>query len=86
MCVFAQVVLINAKIFCWAKKGEKYFGIYDNYFSKNTKNKEIKLQICKFTETVICRWLGQKSEYYWLYVVYRENGNTFGKATFLSEQ
>ena len=59
-CVFAEVVLIYAKIFRWAKKGEKYFGIYGNYFSKNTKNMEIKLQICKFTEPVICRWLGQK--------------------------
>ena len=52
---FAEVFLINAKIFLTLFGSAKYFGIYENYFSKNTKNKEIKLQICKFTEPVICR-------------------------------
>ena len=54
-CVFAELVFMNAKIESTAKKGEKYFSIYENYFSKNPKNMEIKLQICKFTEPVICR-------------------------------
>ena len=59
--------------FCWSsshicqnillsEKGWEIFGIYDNYISKNTKNKEIKLQICKFTESVICRWLGHTTK------------------------
>ena len=40
--VFAEGVLINAKMNFQVKKHGKYFGIYDNYFSKNMKNKEIK--------------------------------------------
>ena len=44
--------------FAELKKVRNIFCIYENYFSKNTKNKESKLQICIFTEPVICRWLG----------------------------
>ena len=40
--VFAEGVFVNAKMNFQVKKHGKYFGIYENYFSKNTKNKEIK--------------------------------------------
>ena len=40
--VFAEGVFVNAKMNFQVKKHGKYFGIYDNYFSKNMKNKEIK--------------------------------------------
>ena len=40
--VFAEGVFENAKMNFQVKKHGKYFGIYENYFSKNTKNKEIK--------------------------------------------
>ena len=40
--VFAEGVYVNAKMKKCVKKHGKYFGIYENYFSKNTKNKEIK--------------------------------------------
>ena len=40
--VFAEGVFVNAKMNFQVKKQGKYFGIYENYFSKNTKNKEIK--------------------------------------------
>ena len=39
-----------------------YFGIYENNFSKNTKNNDMKLKICKFTEPIIWQWLGHKMD------------------------
>ena len=40
--VFAEVIFINAKIFSMLFDLKIHFGIYQNSFSKNTKNKEIK--------------------------------------------
>ena len=61
--VFAEGVFVNAKMNFQVKKHGKYFGIYENYFSKNTKNKEIKRHKTQDTrhktQDTTCRWTGQ---------------------------
>ena len=56
--LFAKVIFINAKIFLFLLAVDSILAFMKITSAKTQKIKIIKLQIYKFTEPVICKWLG----------------------------